>query len=293
MNNGGILDLNIKKLNINNMMIFDKFEINFTKGINTIKYGSENINTAIIKIIYAMHANDKHIGKCNFDLAYTYLKTNTISLVNDKENIFNKKPIVKVTYEDKSYFEYDLLKYEGFKFEIDGIDKYCEYSSDRSTFIPSGNILKRSNKILRFNKKYNSSFDKTYVDIIKKLQLSCKKNISQSCNGILNIISKAIGGVPYYDCEDEKFFILKSNNEKIELVKESQEDQKFSILYLLVKCGYIGKDKILFWDNPYEYLSESYISILKNILRSFEKDGIQIFITNLNFNKKNRLTERL
>lgn len=269
--------MNIKSLSLNNIMSFDKLELSFSSGINIIEQKNIEINTKILKLIYAMYDNDTHIGKCNFDLAYTYFKSNAISLINDKVNLIDNKPSIKIVYEDNSYFTYDLLKYEGIKAEINGVDKYYKSGNYISTFIPSNDILYDLQKILKSNEDYNSSFDKTYIDIINKCKSNEDKSIDKRYEEILNLISKSMDGIPVY--EKQNFYMLKRNKFKVNLSNESKENRKLALFYLLIKNGFIQKNRILIWDRPSEYLSKNNIFLIKGILKFFEKEGMQIFIS--------------
>ncbi|SCH54089.1 Uncharacterised protein [uncultured Clostridium sp.] len=277
--------MNIKSLSLNNIISFDRLELIFSSGINIIEQKNIEINTKILKLIYAMYNNDTHIGKCNFDLAYTYFKSNAISLINDKINLIDNKPNIKIVYDDDSYFTYDLLKYEGIKAEINGVDKYYKSGNYKITFIPADDILYNSEEILKSNKDYKSFFDKTYIDIINKSKQNEDKSLDKKYEKILNLISKSIDGIPVY--ENQNFYIVKEDKYKINLSKESKENRKLALFYLLIKNGFIQKNRVLIWDRPSEYLSKKNIFLLKEILKYFEKEGMQIFISGNDLTIKN------
>ncbi|WP_195251341.1 AAA family ATPase [Romboutsia sp. 1001713B170207_170306_H8] len=277
--------MNIKSLSLNNIISFDRLELIFSSGINIIEQKNIEINTKILKLIYAMYNNNTHIGKCNFDLAYTYFKSNAISLINDKINLIDNKPNIKIVYDDDSYFTYDLLKYEGIKAEINGVDKYYKSGNYKITFIPADDILYNSEEILKSNKDYKSFFDKTYIDIINKSKQNEDKSLDKKYEKILNLISKSIDGIPVY--ENQNFYIVKEDKYKINLSKESKENRKLALFYLLIKNGFIQKNRVLIWDRPSEYLSKKNIFLLKEILKYFEKEGMQIFISGNDLTIKN------
>ena len=62
--------MKIKKLKLKNIFIFEDLNLKFKDGLNIIEINNKEINLKLMKILYAMYENDKHIGKINFDLSY-------------------------------------------------------------------------------------------------------------------------------------------------------------------------------------------------------------------------------
>lgn len=273
--------MKIDKLNIENITVFDKLELNPSQGINVIIGENGTGKTQILKLIYAICASTNYRGREIFDVSHPYFRTNTINLVRDKNDI-NKKSFTKVSYTDESYLTYELIRDIESKWAGEGRELYNISNKTKSLFIPAKEMLSHSQGFLALNNKYDLPFDKTYVDIITNAELPETREVSPINQKILDIISKVIEGTVVY--ENDTFYIVKENGNKVEFSLEAEGLRKFGLLWKLIRNGLIEKDTILLWDEPEANINPELMPIIVDILLELQREGVQIFIATHSYN---------
>jgi len=269
--------LKIKTIKLKNIFIFEDFIIKFKEGLNIINFNDRKINLNIMKVLYAMYENDKHIGKVNFDLSYTYFKSNAMELVNDKINIIDKNPYIEITYKDKGIFSYDLLKYEGNKFELNGLDKFKLGNPNKIIFIPSENAIFDDGELFENYNEYKNTTDKTDIDLFNRIKKRPKSYISIEYKVIMNKIINIIQGTPIHRGNE---FYIKRNDKEFRLSNEKIEVKKLAILYFLIENNDIQNQKIIVWPEAKKHIKNCNKYIIDDILRLLVKENKQVFISN-------------
>lgn len=267
--------MKIKKLKLKNIFIFEDLNLKFKDGLNIIEINNKEINLKLMKILYAMYENDKHIGKINFDLSYTYFKSNAIELINDTINIIDKKPHIEITYNDGGVFTYDLLKYEGNKIELNGLDKFTIDDSNKCIFISYNDDLFNSSKLVENYNEYTNKIDKTNIDLLLNMKKLPKSYIKLEYKIIMHKIINIIDGIPIY--KNNKFYIKRKSKE-FDLYKENLEVKNLSILYFLIQNNEIQSKDIIILNEPKKYIKYENQYIIDEILELLLKENKQIFI---------------
>ena len=119
-------------------------------------------------------------------------------------------------------------------------------------------------------------FDDTYLDIIAAAQIVISPDVSNHAESLLLELENAIGGKVIV--RNEKFYVLKNNDVRIELNMLAEGLQKLAVLYLLLKKGTLKNGSVLLWDNPDTGVSLKYISLIAKILCFLQQEGVQIFV---------------
>lgn len=273
--------MNIEKLSIENITVFDKFELNPSQGINVIIGENGTGKTHILKLIYAICESTNYKGHDIFDVSHPYFRTNTINLVRDKNDL-NKKSFATVSYTDSSHLTYALIRHEGGKLAGDGRGLYDIKNETKPLFIPAKEMLSHSQGFLALNNKYDMPFDKTYIDIITNAELPETREVSPINQKILDIISKVIDGTVVY--ENDTFYIVKHNGKKVEFSLEAEGLRKFGLLWKLIRNGLIEKDTILLWDEPEANINPELMPVIVDILLELQREGVQVFIATHSYN---------
>ncbi len=125
-------------------------------------------------------------------------------------------------------------------------------------------------------------FDDTQVDIIVNASLPEIREIPESMKGILDKISDAINGTVVM--EDDSFFVVKKDGEKVEFSLEAEGLRKLGLLWKLIRNGLLEKETILLWDEPEANLNPELYPLVAEILLELQKNGVQIFLATHSYN---------
>lgn len=269
--------MNIIKIFIKNITVFEDFELSFNEGINVIIGENGTGKTHLLKYIYAL---TKFIGNeddTKIEIAKEFFNTEPSNLIkNNREDAE-----LEIIYNEDQKLMYRLNKdTESKKYKENII--FGGYINLKTIFIPVKDMLSHSKGFLALNNKFNLPFDKRYIDIITNAELPEARQISKVHQKILDKLSQAIGGIVVY--ENDIFYILKNDNKKIEFSLESEGFRKLGLLYKLIRNGLIERDTILLWDNIEFNINPELIPLVVEILLDLQKEGVQIFISTHSYN---------
>ena len=269
--------MNIIKIFIKNITVFEDFELSFNEGINVIIGENGTGKTHLLKYIYAL---TKFVGNEDYtkiEIAKEFFNTEPSNLIkNNREDAE-----LEIIYNEDQKLMYRLNKdTESKKYKENII--FGGYINLKTIFIPVKDMLFHSKGFLALNNKFNLPFDKRYIDIITNVELPEARQISKVHQKILDKLSQAIGGIVVY--ENDIFYILKNDNKKIEFSLESEGFRKLGLLYKLIRNGLIERDTILLWDNIEFNINPELIPLVVEILLDLQKEGVQIFISTHSYN---------
>lgn len=269
--------MNIDKITINNITVFDDFELNLCDGINIIIGENGTGKTHLLKYIYALSEfiRKKHEGSAK--IARDFFKTKSVNMVRNKD----EKSKINIIYDETTELDYILFKEDNCEVYDEDVS-YNDILSLKNIFIPAKEMLSHSKGFLALNNKYDLPFDRTYIDIITNAELPETKEVSDINQKILDKLSKVIDGKVIY--ENDTFYIVKKNNMKVEFSLEAEGLRKFGLLYKLIRNGLIERDTILLWDEPEANINPELMPLLVEILLELQEEGIQIFIATHSYN---------
>lgn len=271
----------IKSIDISNVMVFqkqsDSFHLDFCDGINVL-IGENGVGkTTILKMIYAATQwSFKKVFLSKTKGLHEFFSNN----LKDSETLKNAENKNGNCYYKVSNgehcFESSLLYNE--------ILNCSDWSGLNipAIFIPTTEMLAHSKGFLAMNQKYNMPFDETQVDIIVNASLPETREISESCQAMLEKISDAIDGTVIQ--EDDVFYVIKKDGRKIEFSLEAEGLRKLGLLWKLIRNGLLEKGSVLLWDEPEANLNPELYPLVVNILLALQKNGVQIFIATHSYN---------
>lgn len=278
--------MKIDKITIKNFTVFENIDVNFSQGINIIIGENGSGKTHILKLIYGMCQNSD--DNSSTKIAQEYFKTKSQNLI--RETNLCKNELIRGTHSQITFTNNSEISYlfsndydnEIFDEPLEVIGTSKANIVPNSIFIPAKEMLSHSKGFLALNNKYDMPFDKTYIDIITNAELPETKEVSPINKSILNTISKIIGGTVIY--ENDTFYIVKENKQKVEFSLEAEGLRKFGLLYKLIRNGLIEKDTTLLWDEPESNINPELIPTLVDILIMLQREGVQIIIATHSYN---------
>jgi AAA15 family ATPase/GTPase len=137
-------------------------------------------------------------------------------------------------------------------------------------------MLQHSKGFLALERERQIPFDKTQIDILSKAELGETHKITPNASKLLDIIKTVIMGEVIY--ENDTFFIVKDDGQKVPFSLEASGFQKFGLLWRLLRNGLLEDGSVLFWDEPEASINPELMSVLVNILLKLQQGGVQIFL---------------
>lgn len=257
--------------------LHDNFHLDFTDGIN-VMIGENGVGkTTLLKMIYA--ATQWSIKQTDQGKTKQLLQFFSNSL-KDSEAMKNAE-----RKEDYSYYRVsDGTHNFEYSLSHNGMFDYENWMglNIQSVYIPTTEMLSHSKGFLALNQKYNMPFDGTQVDIIVNASLPETREIPEVMKGILDKISAVIDGTVVM--EDDSFYVVKSNGQKIDFSLEAEGLRKLGLLWKLIRNGLLEKGTILLWDEPDGNLNPELYSLVAEILLELQRNGVQIFVATHSYN---------
>ncbi len=182
-----------------------------------------------------------------------------------------------VSYKN-AVFEYDFGR--DTRKQIKNINNTIGNLKSNSVFIPAKEVLSL-HRIIQSSREIEQSFgfDDTYLDLIKALQytpINGEKTLNFSIPE--NKLSTIIGGNIEYDTQSRKW-LYKKGNQKYSMGVTADGIKKAAILKALLQNRYLGKESIVFVDEPEAALHPRAISLLMEAIFDLSELGIQFFIS--------------
>lgn len=85
-------------------------------------------------------------------------------------------------------------------------------------------------------------------------------------------------GKVLFDAQKDKFYITYRNS-RLEFNLVAEGIRKIALIWQLISNGVIREGSIIFWDEPEANINPIYIPLLVDIMTTFQKNGIQLFIS--------------
>lgn len=272
--------MSIKSAHLQNFTVFEKLEVEFSKGINVVIGTNGTGKTHILKAMYGICEVINNSNEV-YDLSQLYFSVNPVELIRTRENP-NLKTFIKLKFEKDNDATFNIIMHEGKKIAADGVSYNLTDFKMKSIFIPAKEMLSHSKGFLALYNKYKIPFDKTYIDIIVNAELPEERETSELNEALLETISKVIGGKVLH--ENGTFYIVKNNGNKIEFPIEAEGLRKFGLLWKLIKNGLLEDGTVLFWDEPEANINPELMPILVELMLELERKGVQLFIATHSYN---------
>lgn len=268
----------LTSITLENVGPFTQKQFSLCPGINIFAGGNGSGKTQILKWLYAA------VQAANPGNSFQYKATrvfrpegNCLSKLVNWDAPPDALAKVEVCSETASIcvsFTADTPKWEA-KEHCDQMweEEYCPKTC---VFIPAVNMLPHAWNLEQAVRQRNVMFDDTYLDIIAAAQIVISPDVSNHAESLLLELENAIGGKVIV--RNEKFYVLKNNDVRIELNMLAEGLQKLAVLYLLLKKGTLKNGSVLLWDNPDTGVSLKYISLIAKILCFLQQEGVQIFV---------------
>jgi len=140
--------------------------------------------------------------------------------------------------------------------------------------LPPQEILSISSDLKFFCETYQNSYDITYFDLAKALEVPKLKNIGIYESIIKDLLEEIGGNI----VKQDNFFYIDYNQKKIKASLLAEGIKKIATVQYLIENGTIKSNSVLLWDEPEVHLNPKMIPILVKLIQKLANSGIQIFI---------------
>ncbi len=296
----------IKSLYLKNFTVFKELSIDFSQKINVIIGENGTGKTHILKAIYSMCGSTGLIQSnegASIEKTKQIIADSFIGVFKPLDDVIGRlkktgetgdDAIVQVEYPDEKKIRIAFNANTDATKNANAIKKYYNDTSasidsvrnSKPVFIPAKEILSWMLGLQSIMKEYHLSFDKTYSDLITKLELPAKKpsEREERTDTVMRSISNICGGEFMFKGGGNVTF--KANAKEYSVNATAEGYRKLGTLYRLIDTGSIkpGISGTLLWDEPDANLNPMLIKRLVEALYSIAHTEQQIIIATHSYN---------
>lgn len=142
-------------------------------------------------------------------------------------------------------------------------------------FLPPREVLSMYPNFRNLYEKYELSFDETYYDLIVALGDPVRRKQPTWVQKIVASLEAQLGGKVIL--KGERFFIAKAEGE-LEISLEAEGLRKLATVLQLLYVGAIEPGGLLLWDEPEANMNPRLVLVMKELLLSLARAGVQIVL---------------
>ena len=280
--------MKIETLILNDFMLFDKAEIEWSKNINIICGENSTGKTTLLKVMYSllkpMSIEKRGVTTKDIEEKQVVEKLQGVfrpdgmkvgRLVRRKQGsgrteftmVFDNKQKISVGFGNRQENHVDIKSEQMSPFEkFDAI------------YIPTKEMISTTEHFVSLYDEYHIDFEEMYYDLAKLLDrpLSKGPNTNEQ-NEILKSIEEIMKGQIIQ--RDKKFYLKIKGEGEFEMGLLSDGYRKLSMILYLILSGSLNKNAVLFWDEPETNMNPGMIHPIVQAMVQLAKMGVQIFVT--------------
>ncbi len=280
--------MKIKILSLENFMLFEKEEINWSKNINIICGENSTGKTTLLKLMYSVlkpiskgieRITSKEIEEKLFvDKLQGVFRPDEMKigrLVSRKQGsnrtdftvVLDRNQEISIGFGNRQTNHMDV------KMEQANLLTKCDV-----IYIPTREMISTTEHFTSLYEEYHLDFEEMYYDLAKLLDrpLSKGPNTNEQ-NQVLKSFEKIMKGQIVR--KDRKFYLKIRGEGEFEMGLLSDGYRKLSMIVYLILSGSMGKNTILFWDEPETNMNPKMIRPIVQAIVALAKMGVQIFVT--------------
>ncbi len=280
--------MKVKKLTLNNFMLFERAEIDWGKNINVICGENSTGKTTLLKVMYSVL---KPLSKGNKEAINREMEEQLF--VNKLQGVFRPdgmkigRLVSRKQGSNRTDFEVLLDKNQKIAIGFGNRqENHADIKIDASKFsgtydviyIPTKEMVSTTEHFASLYEEYHIDFEEMYYDLAKLLDrpLSKGPNTNEQ-NEVLKSFEEIMKGQIVQ--RDKKFYLKVRGEGEFEMGLLSDGYRKLAMIVYLILSGSMNKNTILFWDEPETNMNPKTIRPIVQALVALAKMGVQIFVT--------------
>ena len=285
--------MKIKSLALENFMIFDSIDVEWSSGINMLLGENSIGKTTLLKALYALVRpySRKDFHKCTLPQQEDMLVNKIVGVFRPDEGKIGrmasrKRGVSKMTRMKVCMAEGDVInvsfgsrkeKHADVSIQAAEKDKPFE-----TVYLPPKEMISATEHFQSLYEEYHIDFEEMYYDLTKLLDKPLKKGAYTSeQNEVLSKIEESMKGKVVQ--KNKKFYLNVEGEGSFEMGLLSEGYKKLATIVCLIQSGSLSKGSILFWDEPEANINPKFIPELVKILLMLQEAGVQVFISTNNY----------
>jgi ABC-type Mn2+/Zn2+ transport system ATPase subunit len=270
---------------------FDRFQLQFSAGLNLFIGENGCGKTHLLKLIYA--ACDVTKGQKSFadKLNRVFLPsgeqigrlvkrravstTASVEVGRHVDGADKTKPLVlRMSMSNHTK--------EPAKAALSGAHRQWQDHPVESVYIPVKDMMANAPGFRSLYSLRHIHFEEVYADIIDRAFLGTLKGpVDAVRRRLLDILQQSMEGKVI--AKNEEFF-LKSAQGELEFTLLAEGIRKLGLLWMLIQNGTLLDGSVLLWDEPETNLNPKLMRTVVQILVELQRIGVQVFVTTHNYN---------
>ena len=282
--------MKIKKLTLNNFMIFNHIDKEFSPNINVICGENSTGKTALIKLLYSCVKGCSVAENAKGEMTKEKLDNALVSkmqgvfrpdkdvigrLVNRKQG--SSKAEITVSFDSSSPISIGFNTGHKKHIEINS-EQLPAVGSTSAVYIPPKEIISSTENFVSLYDDYHIAFEETYYDLARLLERPLKKGANTAeQNAVLRSFEKIVEGSIIQ--KDKVFYLKVKGAGEFEMGLVSEGYRKLTTIMYLILSGSLSKNSILFWDEPETNMNPKMIQPMVDAIVELANLGVQVFVT--------------
>ena len=287
----------IQRITIKNFLSHESFSIENLPSITVFIGENDTGKTGLLKLLYATTKSLEIFSRKNSSFGASYKKVLAEKLfttfqprkngIGDLVYKGSKEKLsvdIRFKKNDKPNYQQDLRFSFGDSTTQNITD--CTEQIDNAPndfnalFLPSKEVL-TAFKAIKFTRDphFLLGFDDTYLDLINALEIPTQKgNVAAELAKVNRDLEDLFEGVVNQTDKDESF-IFKKGNTEFSMSMTAEGIKKIGIITTLIRSRQLGKNTILFLDEPETALHPKAVRELMEMIVKMSKAGVQILLS--------------
>lgn len=282
--------MKIRKLELENFMIFNHLDIRFSPNINIISGENSTGKTALIKLLYSSLKGYINAYDSKGEFTKEKVETKVVEkfqgvfrpdrnvvgrLVNRRQG--SNRTDIKVEFDDRSFVTIGFSNRHEKHIEIES-NQALDLEKVSPVYIPPKEIISATENFGSLYADYHIAFEETYFDLARLLERPLRKgpNTTEQRN-VIKSFEKILEGSIIQ--KDKNFYLKIKGAGEFEMGLVSEGYRKISTIMYLILSGSLSKNAVLFWDEPETNMNPKMIKPIVDSIIELAKMGVQVFVT--------------
>lgn len=281
--------MKIQSLQLDNFMLFDSLNINWSPNINIICGENSTGKTTLLKVLYSVlkTCNRKQMSELTKDQIEDLFVSKMIGVFRPDEKIIgrlvsrkrgsNKTSIVINFFQNNDSISVSFSNRSERHAEID-MKRAGEWKAFEPVYLPPKEMISATEHFQSLYEQFNIDFEEMYFDLTKLLDRPLKRgaNTTEQSQVLSNFENILEGNIVQ---KDRKFYLKVHGAGEFEMGLVSEGYRKLATIIYLIISDSLTKNSVLFWDEPETNMNPKMIQYIVAAIVELAKMGVQVFVT--------------